>query len=224
MRAFFTEAKKMFFPLMWFSFFMGLIFIAIAFFLGLFGGGIAAVVSGAKSQDSTLALFLGIFFTLVLALIALSIILAALAVTIYGIAVLFFKGEGSVKTFTGAVKFLWHDQHAFWLYIIMFFGYILSSFILMLIVYPIKLIPIVGMIISFPIQILSYVVQSYLGLVMISVIFIYYFSAEIKKEEAVPGTPAETIDESSMSVEDISGLQAPAQEEPHPEKDGQGQA
>lgn len=224
MRAFFTEAKKIFFPLMWFSFFMGLIFMVIAFFLGLFGGGIAAIVSSAKSQDSTLALFLGIFFTLIMALIALSIIFAALAVTIYGIAVLFFKGEGAVRTFKAAVKFLWNDQHAFWLYILILMGYLFASFILMLIVYPIKLIPFVGIIISFPIQILSYVIQSYLGLVIIAVTFNYYFNAEVKKEEPVSETPAETIDESSTGAEDTSSPQDPAQEEPHPEKGEQGQA
>src|SRR5574340_260592 len=51
MKLFFAEAKRLFFPMMWFSMVMGLVFIAIAFFLGLLGGGVAAVVQTAKSQD-----------------------------------------------------------------------------------------------------------------------------------------------------------------------------
>ncbi|MEW6108527.1 MAG: hypothetical protein AB1632_05055 [Nitrospirota bacterium] len=224
MRMFFTEAKKMFFPLLWFSLLIGLIFIAIAFVLGLFGGGIAAVVSAAKSQDSTLALFLGIFFSLILILVALGIIFTALAVAMYGVAVLFFKHEGAIKSFKEAVKFLWNNQYAFWLYILLFLGYILASFMLMLIVYPFKLIPIAGAILSFPIQILSYVVQSYIGLVMIAVLFIYYYEAEVRKEETPPEAQGETIGENSTSPEDISGLQTPSQVEPLPEKDGPEQA
>jgi len=91
MKLFFAEAKKVFFPLMWFSLFMGLVFIVITFCLGLLGGGVAAIVQSAKSQDSTLALFLGIFFSLVLALVGVAIILAAIAITVYGLAVLFLR-------------------------------------------------------------------------------------------------------------------------------------
>src|SRR5574340_527900 len=130
MKLFFAEAKRLFFPMMWFSMVMGLVFIAIAFFLGLLGGGVAAVVQTAKSQDSTLALFLGIFFSLVLAICAIVVILGAIAATVYGIAVLFFKSEGAVRSFKDAVVFLWNRQSAFWLYVLLFFGYVIASFIL----------------------------------------------------------------------------------------------
>jgi hypothetical protein len=226
MRAFFAEAKKLFFPLMWFTFFVGLVFIGIAFVLGLFGGGIAAIVSTAKSQDSTLALFLGIFFSLVLALIGLSLILGTIAATVNGIAVLFFKKEKSIAAFKTAVKFLWKHPSAFWLYVVLFLGYVLASFMVMLVVYPFNLIPIIGTIISFPFQILSYVAQGYLGLVIFAVVFNYYYEAEIKETmSAAPETPSvpphEIIAESSTTGENISTPQGPAQEPPPPAKEGQ---
>lgn len=194
MRTFFTEARKIFFPLIWFSLLIGLVFIAIAFVLGLFGVGITVIVSSAKTQDSTLALFLGIFFSLVLALAALSIILSAFAVTTYGIAVLFFKGEGAIKSLKGAVKFLWNNQHAFWLYLLLVIGYLSASFILLFITYPLRTIPFAGVLLVFPIQILSYVAQSYLGLVVIAVTFIYYFETDVKKAETAE--PAQDLVES----------------------------
>jgi len=230
MKAFFTEAKKIFFPLMWFSLFMGLIFICIAFVLGLLGGGIAAIVSFAKSQDSTLALFLGIFFTLMLALIGLLIIFITLAVATYGMAALFFKGEGAIKAFNSAVNFLWNNQPSFWLYALLFSGYIVSSFLMMLITFPLKLIPIIGTVISFPMQILSYIAQSYLGLIIFVSVFIFYFNAEIKKPEVLsPGPQApfegpEPHVDDNMQLEDISEVQAPQQEETPPEKDKQEQS
>ncbi len=225
MRAFFAEAKKLFFPLMWFTFFVGLVFIAIAFVLGLFGGGIAVIVSAAKSQNSTLALFLGIFFSLVLALLGLSLILGTLAATVYGIAVLFFKKEGAVASFKTALRFLWNHQSAFWLYVVLFLGYVLASFIVMLVVYPFNLIPLVGTIISFPFQILSYVAQGYLGLVVIAVVFNYYYETQIKEAvtvapETPSATPGDVTAESSTTSGNISIPQGPGPGPLPPEGEG----
>ncbi|MBI5639580.1 MAG: hypothetical protein HZA17_04055 [Nitrospirae bacterium] len=221
MRAFFDEAKRFFFPLMWYSLLIGLVFIAIAFVLGLLGGGVAAVVTAAKSQDSTLALFLGIFFSLIVVVIGLGLILGSLAVTVYGIAALFFRGEGSWKSFKGALGFLWENQNAFWLCAILFIGYILVSFAVMLVIYPFDLIPIIGTIISFPFRIISYVAQGYLYLVIIAAIFSYYYEHEIKKAQASSGP--ETITEppaaAPASQEDTFGSQAPEQESPPQEED-----
>jgi hypothetical protein len=224
MRAFFAEAKKLFLPLMWFTLVVGLIFIGMAFVLGLFGGGIAAIVSQAKSQDSTLALFLGIFFSLVLALVGLSLILGTLAATVYGIAALYFKKGGAIASFRTAVRFLWKHQNAFWLYVVLFLGYILVSFVVMLVVYPFNLIPIIGTIISFPFQILSYVAQAYFGLVIFAVVLNYYYEAEIKetvgvKPEMTPGPPQDITVGSSTTEESISIPQGPPQEPPPPAKD-----
>lgn len=221
MKSFFREARKFFFPIMWYSLLVGLVFIFIAFILGLFGGGIAAVVSAAKGQDSTLALFLGIFFSLILILIGVSLILGVLSVTVYGIAVLFFRGEGAVRSFRDGFKFVWVHQNAFWLYALLLIGYIIVSFLVMLIVYPFNLIPIIGTIISIPFHIISYVVQGYLGLVIVAVVFNYYFEMEMKKNLPSPiETPVETTPESSSGPEDISSSEAPGQGPTPPETEG----
>ena len=221
-KRFLAEAKELFFPLMWYSLFMSLVFLGIAFMLGLFGGGIAAIVSAAKGQDSTLALFLGIFFSLVLALVAVSILLGGLAVTVNGIAVLFFKREGAWRAFREACIFLLNNQNAFWLYALLFLGYIVGSFFTMLISYPFHLIPIIGTIISFPLQLISYIVQGYLGLVVLAVVFTYYHEMAIKKEMTIPATPViqgTATAEGSTSHEDTSASQAPGPEGPLPPSD-----
>jgi len=230
MRSFFAEARKHFFPLMWYSFFVGLVFLLIAFVLGVLGGGVAAVVSTAKSQDSTLALFLGIFFSLVLALITAVSIVSTLAVTVYGIAVIFFKGTGSVESFKEAGRFLWKHQNAFWLYVMLILGYVALSFAVMLVVYPFHLIPLIGTIISFPFQLLSYILQGYLGLVIIAVVFNYYYKNEIAVvAPEVPPAPETgsgssagaasdgTTSENSTQAEDISSPQAGAPEQALPQ-------
>ncbi len=215
MKRFFREARQFFFPLMWYTFFIGLIVVAIAVMLGLFGAGIAAVVSTAKTQDSTLALFLGIFFSLVVAVTGACLLLALLAATVYGIAALFFKREGSWNAFREACLFLWNQQQAFWLYAILFLGYITASFFALLISFPFRLIPIVGTIVSFPIQLLSYIVQGYLGLIVIAVVFIYYHELQIRKPENVTAEPSAdsapalaATAAGSMSPDDTSAAEA----------------
>jgi hypothetical protein len=201
---------------MWYTLFMSLIFFAVALIFGIFGGGIASVVSAAKSQDSTLALFLGIFFSLVFGLAAVSTILVVLAATVFGIAVLFFKREGSWKAFREASIFLWERQSAFWLYALLFLAYITGSFIMMMITYPFHLIPIIGTIVSFPLQLISYMVQGYLGLVVLAVVFSYYYELEIKEEvpaSAGPSGQGDATAGGSTSPEDTSAPQAPAQED-----------
>jgi hypothetical protein len=221
LKLFFTEAKKTFYPLLRFSMFMGLVFIVIAFFLGLFGGGVSAIVQSASSQDLTLSLFLGIFFKLLLGFFAISLTFGVIAVTVYGIAVLFFKTEGTVRAFRDAVTFLWNRQPAFWLSVLLTFFYFIASFILMLFSFPFNLVPIIGTLISFPLQLVLYLVQSYIGLAILGVIFIYYYEAEIRKTEGtadivLPSDPGKTTDESSSWPEDISDSETPQQEVPHP--------
>ncbi len=213
LREFFTEARKMFFPLAWFSSYIALLLIAASVLFAVFGGGTIALVYAARAWGSTLTLFLGYFFSLVAILSMLAAILIFFAVINYGVAGLFFKGRGAIRTFNDTMRFLWNNQNAFWLYALCFFGYIAISFSFMLMVIPFKLIPVVGVVITLPVKILLSVVQSYLGLLVVSVIFAYYFDAEVKGTEPVTGIPAEPAGDGSTPVEDISPPAVPAQEE-----------
>jgi hypothetical protein len=184
-RTFFGEAKRLFLRLLAFTSFVGIIFIVIAFMLGILGGGIAALVSYAQTQDSTLALFFGTFFSLILIMIAAILILGILSLTLYGIASLSFKETGSVKSIQEAWQFMTKHPNAFWLYTILFAGYLLASFLLVLFSYPFTLIPIIGTILSFPYQLISYAFETYLGLIIIAAILNFYYSTEIHTGLAV---------------------------------------
>ncbi len=124
------EAKRLFLRLLGFTSVIGLIFIAAAFFLGLLGGGIAAIVSFAQSQDSTLALFFGTFFSLILIILALILIIGILSITLYGFAALFFIGSGSFKSIKEAFRFLMKYPNGFWLYTVLFTGYLFAVFLI----------------------------------------------------------------------------------------------
>ncbi len=192
MHTFFDEARRLFLRLLGLTCIIGIILIAVAFVLGILGGSIAALVSFTQSQDSTLAFFLGTFFSLILIIIALTLILGILSITLYGVASLSFKGTGPLKSLWEAIHYLSRHPTAFWLYTILFAGYILASFLLILLSYSFILIPVIGTILSFPYQLLSYAFQTYLGLAIIATILTYYYSTEIQSEPVIESSPPQT--------------------------------
>lgn len=205
---FFDEAKRLFVRLLGFTSVIGVILIIAAFALGILGGGIAALVSFAQTQDSTLALFFGTFFSLVLIITAAVIILGILSITLYGIASLFFKGTGSMMSVKEATRYLIGHPNAFWLYTVLFAGYLIASFLLILLSYPFTLIPIIGTVLSFPYQLVSYAFETYLGLMIIAAILSYYYSTEIsvKPIGSVAESPAsQPPGEEGPKLAEVSG-------------------
>ena len=192
MHIFFSEAKRLFLPMLGFTSVVGVILIATAFVLGVLGGGIVTLVSFVKSQDSTLALFLGLFFSLTLIIIALVFLLIILSITMYGAAALSMKGTGPVKSLKEASNYVLKHPRAFWLYSVLLGGYVLVSFLLILLGYPFDLIPVIGTIISLPYKFISYTFQTYIGLAIIATLFTYYYSTEIISEPVVE-TPAPQV-------------------------------
>ena len=184
MPVFFSEAKRLFLPMLGFTSIVGIILIAAAFVLGILGGGVMALITFVKSQDSTLALFLSLFFSMLLIIIAFIVLLGILSITMYGVAALVLKGIGPVKSLREAAHYVVRHPNAFWLYSLLFGGYILISFFLILLGYPFNWIPVIGTILSFPYQIVSSAFQTYIGLSIIATLFAYYYSTEIPREVA----------------------------------------
>ncbi|GAB4408037.1 MAG: hypothetical protein OHK0032_03440 [Thermodesulfovibrionales bacterium] len=213
-KVFFSEGRRLFFPLIWFTTMVGLIFIALAFVLGLFGGSIAAIISSAKEQGATLALFLGIFFSIILFIIGITLILTTLSVTIYGAAIMAIRGFGPVNSMKEALSYLYKHADAFYLYCMVFVGYIVISFFAVFLGYPLRFIPLLGTLMSFAYQLAVYVVQSYLGLVMIATIVCYYYFSTAE------GPFVESTSASSTPEIGISLPQAPGHEDTPPEKAG----
>ncbi len=183
-KAFFSEAKRLFFPLLGFTAIIGLIVIAIMVVILIFVIAVAAIVSISKGYDNTMAVFLGIFLSLIAIGISLILIVCAITLTLYGTAAIAFKGDRPWKATKETVRYLYNHPGALWLYCLLLMGYVVASFLLVLLGLPFDLIPVVGPVLAIPYQLFSYVAQSYLGLVITAVIFFYYFSSEVKTDVA----------------------------------------
>lgn len=219
LKTFASEGKRLFSPLAGFTTLVALIFVLVAFILGLFGGAIAAIVSAAKEQEATLALFLGIFFSLILFVVGLVLVLLTLSITVYGAAVMSLRGEGPLKSLKEATSFLWKHGDALYFYCMIFVGYMILSFMIVLIGYPLGHIPLIGPLVAFIYQFGIYAVQSYLGLVTIAAVLWYYHvsTGVIAGDEVAAGSiPAS---DTSSLAKDTSASEAPAQEGSPQEKE-----
>ncbi|MCE5194056.1 MAG: hypothetical protein LLF28_01150 [Nitrospiraceae bacterium] len=212
---FFSEGKRLFFPLLWYSGIIGLVFTAITLFYGIVIGLMIAVINMMKQQGAALSIFLGIFLSLILLTTGIFVLVCTLAATTYGIAEMVFRNTRPLKALKETAKYLYNKPSALWLYFIGFGGYIAASFIIILIGAPFNLIPIIGTIISLPYQLASSIAQTYLWLVLIGAAFIYYFNStkEMSKIDIVP------LAEFIPQVSDTSQFQAPGQELSPPQKE-----
>lgn len=174
MRTFLSEGRRLFFPLLSFTTIIGMVFILMAFILGIFGGAIAGIVSIAKEQEAVLGLFVGIFFSFILFVVGMAFILGVLAVAVYGIAGITMKGDRPIASLREAARYLYKYPDAFYLYCLIFGCYMIATFFIFFLGYPIKAIPFIGSLMSFVYQIVVYIMQGYAGLVMIAIIFSYY--------------------------------------------------
>jgi len=219
MKVFIAEGRQRFFPLTGFTTMVGLLFVAVAFILGLFGGAIAAIVSVAREQEATLALFLGIFFSLILFVVGMVLIFLTLSITIYGAAIITLRGMGPFQSLKESIRYLYRSPEGLYLYCVIFCGYIAISFLIIFLSYPIGSVPFIGPLIALVYHFCLYIMQSYLGLVMIAAVFWYYQRATgVLKEPPGPSLPLATAEECTPEIH-TSEPEAPGQGEIPQEKD-----
>lgn len=173
--SFFSEGKKLFLPIFVFSTIIGVFFITLAFVLGVLGGGASTIIDMARTQEATLGLFLGVFFSMALLSAGLVLILIILSLTIYGVAHMVFNNSKPLAAMKETAKYLYSKPSAIGFYGVLLLGYMVIGFIVILIGAPFALVPVIGSILSIPYQIVTYVIQGYLSLIMLSSIFHYYY-------------------------------------------------
>jgi hypothetical protein len=211
LKTFFQEGKRFFFPLSMFSSIIGIVFLAIAFFLGILVGCASSLIDTAKSYEAVFGLFISFFLSLVLMSIGFALILLTLAAATFGIAHLAFNNSRSFTAIKETIKYLYSKPSAIGFYAVLLLGYIVIGFIAILIGAPLTFIPVVGPLISLPYQLLMYMFQGYLSLVMLSSIFHYYKGADY----AAPRLSTEaadisqnTADKPAPPPEQMDGTQA----------------
>lgn len=208
LRLFLQEGRTNFLPILLFSSLIGAGFIVIAFALGALGGAASSIIDTAKSREIAFALFLGVFFSLVLVTASLFIILGTLSVTVYGIAYLAFNKASSMETLKKTLRYLYSNPSAVGFYALLMFAYGLALFIVILIGAPLTLIPLIGPVLSVPYQLIVYFVQSYIGMVLISSTFIYYYKTAVSTSGNEISASSEPVTSATLTKDEFRDPEA----------------
>ncbi|MCC6347391.1 MAG: hypothetical protein IT388_09430 [Nitrospirales bacterium] len=192
LKEFFAEGKRLFFPVFLYSTFIGVLFITLAFILGILAGGASSVIEMARLQEATLSLFLGVFFFLVLLSIGLVLILVTLSGTVYGIACMTFTHSSPWAALKSTLRYLVSVPSSIAFYALLFIGYMVAGFFVILAGSPLTLIPFIGPVLSLPYQVITYLIQGYISLIMLASLFLYYYRTGFLPSLPVPvPAPAE---------------------------------
>ena len=187
LKTFFSEGKRLFLPLSLFSSIIGIMFLFIAFFLGILVGAASTIIDIAKSYEATFGLFISFFCSLVLTSVGIALILLTLAAATYGVAHLVFDQSRSVTAIKETVKYLYSKPAAIGFYTVVLLGYMGMGFIVILIGAPLTFVPVIGPLISLPYQLFTYMFQGYLSLVMLASVFHYYTDAPYAASQSSTG-------------------------------------
>jgi hypothetical protein len=205
LREFFAEGKKKFIPVFVFSLIICIIFMFLTFILGMLGDGASRIIEIAKTHEATLALFLGIFFFLVLLSAGVLLIFIALAITFYGLGYMLFNRLKPLESLKATAKYLYSRPSSMGFLAVLMLGYILIGAFVFLIGSPLTLIPFIGTILSLPYQLIAQLAHGYVSLIMLSSVFYYYY-----RTACLPAPQESTI--GSGTSQKITGEQAPVPE------------
>jgi len=187
LKTFFSEGKRLFLPLAMFSTIIAIMFLFIAFFLGILVGAASTIIDIAKSYEATFGLFISFFCSLVLTSAGIALILMTLAAATYGVAHLVFDQSRPVTAIKETLRYLYSKPAAIGFYTVVLLGYMGMGFIVILIGAPLTFVPVIGPLISLPYQLFTYMFQGYLSLVMLASVFHYYTGAPYAASQSSTG-------------------------------------
>jgi hypothetical protein len=176
LREFFSEGRRLFFPLMRFYIIIGFAIIGAFFIVGLALGGAFYITDLLRETNMILAALLGTVLVLFAVALWLFSTFGVFALSVYGACIVATEDGRATSAIRKAYNFLVAHPRGFWGYVLMLLGYMVVFFLLVAIGYPFKLIPIIGSLIMLPYQLAAYAVERYLGLGIIGSVFAYYLN------------------------------------------------
>ena len=172
--SFFAEAKKLFFPLVWLFSVALFVITAVIIIFGILTGVWFFTVHALSTPDSTLSVFVVSFFTMLVIFLSLVAGLFSVIFTVYASIALAVERKGVSDSFKKTWNFVMNKPGAFLFYILLVICVVALNIVLWLLGASFRLIPMIGLIVSIPYQIILHVFQSYLAVVMWSSLIVYF--------------------------------------------------
>jgi len=172
---FWAESRRLFFPLFIFTNLSGVAFTILAMIMGILSEAAKRIILVAQTEEATFAVFLSIFFFLLLLSVGLFLFFVTLGLTLYGCAYLVFSRPRPFKAVRQVVHYLYRTSSAHILLGILVVLYLAAGSISVTITSLLAIIPSIGPVLAMPFQIISQAAHGYVGLVIIAAIFLHYY-------------------------------------------------
>ena len=188
MKMFFEEAKRLFYPLAVFYSLLAAFAAGALLALGIAATGAVYLSSYLKAVSPLLGLLMEAIWGIIILAAGLFAVYGWFAVAAFGAGIVVLDSERAWPAFRKAVDFLVSHPRGFWGYCALVTAYGVASFLLFLIGYPFRFIPILGMAVALPYELASYALERYFGLSLLGSAFSYYFrSTRVHMPEGGPG-------------------------------------
>ncbi len=168
--SFFEKAKKIFSPMLFLFSLAFLVIIGILILFGITAVVLISIVSTYNGLAATISVFAAYFFIL----LGITIILASIIFTAYAAISLVVENNKAVASFENAWNFIKINPMAFVFCIVLFIGIIAANFVLIALGASFSVHPTTGFLYIIPHRLVSYIVQSYLGMIMWGSLIAYY--------------------------------------------------
>lgn len=202
--SFLQEGRRLFWRVMWLVFLLSLVFLVVFAAIGVMGLLGYMALSPYYSSESLAAKFLAIFITLLALSGALLVFVLFIAWSSYALVAMVSRDLKAVAAFREGFDFMKREPRS----LAVFLGagglYLMASLSVTLMVFPISLIPIIGLFLSIPAQVISYGVDRFLSLAVMGTLFHFY--AEMNRPAG--GEAVETVDSGGPDQESDNPLPA----------------
>ncbi len=164
---FFTEGKRMFLPTLRYTALLGFIGIGVIIGASFLLTGIYALVMMLRSLSPTLSLFMAIFFGVTGGTAFLVLIFGLFGTGLYGLGIMAIREERAWNAFKEALSLLVEQPALFLLSVILILGSMIISILLGIGGLPLRFIPVIGLVLGIPYQVLATLIQGYLTLLVL---------------------------------------------------------
>jgi len=180
-RKFISEGKRFFLPLCLLVIILSLFFLIFTFILGALAGTSLVLLTSYKDDMGIFLIVLSVISALILIGITFIGFLLLLSLSIYAVIALIVEELRAWKAIKRAIRFMRENLlEATAFYLLLIAGYIGIVVLMIIMNLPLSMIPIIGSIFTIPYQIVSYLIQLYLGIVIISALIVFYMRRRVE--------------------------------------------
>jgi hypothetical protein len=211
LQLFWSEAKRLFFPVFIYANIAGLGFTLFTMIMGVLSESANQLVILAETSEAAFSEFLRIFFGLLLGLTGLMIFFFVLGVTLYGFGYLAFNRPRPFRGLKQTVIYIYRNPASLLLIAIMTVIFLAVLFIISMVSIFSATIPVVGTMLALPLNFVSQAALWYAIVIILASIFLFYY-----RSGYLPSLPSSRTDQDIALRSDDQQVAVPQEKEENP--------